>query len=96
MDAPNLQLASALMRYYGHFFGIIYLFQGLRIDRPPLGSGHVPDDPTAEEAKRCQLECNRLRAALVERQEEREKERAAWERSQASSDALAQAEEKTA
>lgn len=89
LDDGNVSLAAALMRYYGSFFGTVYLFQGLRIDRPPLGFGHVPDDPTAEEAKACLLECNRLRAAWIDQQDYAEKGRAARERNHAASDASA-------
>jgi hypothetical protein len=60
-------LAAALMRLYGHFFGTVYLFQGQRIDRPSYGAGHVPDFPTAAQAKSCLFDCNRLREAWIER-----------------------------
>lgn len=65
LDAPDVSLASALMRLYAHLFGTVYIVGGLFLDQPPLGNGHVPDDPTEQQAKRCLLECNRLRAAWI-------------------------------
>jgi hypothetical protein len=72
LKAYNVGLAAELMRYYGCFYGTVYAFRGHRIDQPSRGSGHVPDDPTEEQAKACLLDANPLLAELIMYEEERQ------------------------
>ena len=73
LNDGNLRLAAALVRLYAHIFGVSYMMEGLYLDWPSCGSGHVPDAPTEHEAKCCLINCNPLRAAWVERLEYAEK-----------------------
>jgi hypothetical protein len=77
LDRPNLRLASALMRLYSHIFGVVYLIGGHFLDCPTYGAGHVPDAPTEQQVKNCLIDCNRLRVAWVELEDDLERERAA-------------------
>jgi hypothetical protein len=51
-ESHNLPLASALMRLYSHYRGVVYTFCGYRLDRRHWSPNlHIPDDPTEEQAK---------------------------------------------
>ena len=72
LDAPNLNLAAALNRLHGHYYGWVFGVNGERLDRPRLGSGHVPENPTETQVKEALFDANPLRAEWVKRLEQQE------------------------
>jgi hypothetical protein len=77
LDNSNQRLAAALTQLHGFNFGWVYSVNGERVDQLRHGSGHVPDNPTEQQAKAALIEANPLRVEWVKVMEQNEKMSAA-------------------